>query len=134
MKCYLCENNDFELVHKGTRDNDNIDVLRCKKCGLVFLSSFQHVHNDFYESSGMFGDKKVNICEVRESTLEDDLRRVNMLKNLITGKEILDFGCGYGGFLDNARLYADNVCGIEIENTARKELRLQGYKIWKSID
>lgn len=134
MECYLCENKDYELLHRGTRDNENIDVLRCKNCGLVFLSSFEHVHNAFYESSGMFGDKKVNLREIRESTLEDDLRRANMLKNLITEKEILDFGCGYGGFIDNARLYANNVYGIEIENSARQELELQGYKVWKSID
>ena len=33
--CYNCQNQDFTLEHKGCRDKKNIDVLRCKKCGLL---------------------------------------------------------------------------------------------------
>lgn len=33
MKCIVCGSEEFELVHKGTRDVPEIDVYRCKFCG-----------------------------------------------------------------------------------------------------
>ena len=26
------------MIHKGTRDREDIDVVKCQKCGVVFLS------------------------------------------------------------------------------------------------
>lgn len=132
--CFLCGNSDIELFHKGTRDNKNIDVLKCKKCGLVFLSSFEHIHNEFYENSGMYKKDNLKIQKWREITYEDDTRRANMLKKIIERKDILDFGCGNGGFLDYSKLYANRICGIEIDRAAREDLISHGYTVWEQID
>lgn len=48
-KCFLCSSNGNTIVHKGVRDNHDIDVLKCVDCGLVYLSSFEHINEGFYE-------------------------------------------------------------------------------------
>ena len=44
----------------------------------------------------MFGNIKTPI-------IEDDLRRVDQFKKYLKNKDILDFGCGWGGFLRNIK-------------------------------
>ena len=38
--CYLCGGADLRIEAPCVRDNDAIQVLACKGCGLIFLSSF----------------------------------------------------------------------------------------------
>ena len=58
MECYLCESVRFEIIHKGVRDNPNIDVIKCKECGLVSLNKLDHITNSFYQNSGMIFRKR----------------------------------------------------------------------------
>lgn len=51
-KCYLCGNQSFSQRRGSVRDNTGLKILECTSCGLVFLSSFDHVRNGFYEDSG----------------------------------------------------------------------------------
>ena len=48
--CYLCYSKDIKVIHNGTRDNPNIDVMECCNCKLVFLSSFDHIKDEIYEN------------------------------------------------------------------------------------
>jgi 2-polyprenyl-3-methyl-5-hydroxy-6-metoxy-1,4-benzoquinol methylase len=132
--CYLCGSKNIELLHKGTRDNKNIDVLKCPECNLVFLSSFDHIENGFYEGSGMHDNGRIDIVTWRNNTYEDDARRSDLLKECITDKDVLDFGCGNGGFLQCSEKYTKRVCGIEIERAARQELNEHGYTVWEDIE
>lgn len=118
-KCYLCGNDKISLLHKGTRDNPYIDVLQCKKCRLVFLSSFEHIHNGFYENSMMSPDIRKK-TEWKKSTSNDNSRRVNTLSDLIKNKDVLDFGCGKGGFLNLAKEITRSICGIELDKALEK--------------
>lgn len=131
-KCYLCGNTELKIIHKGTRDRKDLDVLKCPKCGLVCLSSFDHINNNFYEDSGMHQNNDIELMHWRERTKEDDERRAGMLESVIRGKEILDFGCGNGGFLNYARNIAQ-VEGVEIEKAARDELTKQGLTVYSDI-
>lgn len=49
MKCHLCDGENIESVAGKVRDRPEISVLRCATCGLVFLDSFSHVHESFYD-------------------------------------------------------------------------------------
>ena len=113
-KCYVCGSCEIENTGYSLRDDESIKVLRCKRCSLVFLSSFEHINKDFYKDgkmhSGNFDHKKW-----LEASYNDDRRRLMMLKKTIKGKKILDFGCGAGGFLVMGVDYAFRVGGIEKE-------------------
>lgn len=127
MECKICKSKKNTIIHKGTRDIRDIDVLKCEGCGVTFLSDFSHIVEGFYEESGMHQDgKEYTFDQWRADTKEDDTRRANDLGSYFEGKEVLDFGCGNGGFLHNIKKNAKNVYGVELENIAREMLAEEG--------
>ena len=60
-----------------------------------------------------YNDKKYRNKVVKSPRLEDDYRRVNQFKRYLKNKDILDFGCGWGGFLKNIKNYK-SLYGIEL--------------------
>lgn len=120
MICYLCGHPDF-IVRKGTvRDNSSLQILECADCGLVTLSSHQHIHPGHYEESGMHGDGLPSVESWLRETEHDDLRRFEMLKTAIVNRKVLDFGCGAAGFLRLAQTLAAEVAGVEPERRVRE--------------
>ena len=95
MQCYLCNSSNSETIHKGTRDNGNINVLRCKKCTLVYLSSTAHVKETLYENDGQA--KSTEQIEVNAYNFDTE-KRFNDYANALAGKSVLEFGCGRGAF------------------------------------
>ncbi len=55
MTCYLCNHSDFLIRQGSVRDNPSLQIHECTNCGLVALSSFQHIQPSHYEESGMHG-------------------------------------------------------------------------------
>jgi 2-polyprenyl-3-methyl-5-hydroxy-6-metoxy-1,4-benzoquinol methylase len=84
----------------------------------VFLSSFDHIRNGFYENSGMHDGQIDKEAWMKETAWDDD-RRFMSLRRVIENKKILDFGCGNGGFLLKAREVAKHVEGIELESNLK---------------
>ena len=113
--CYLCGGGYFVQRAGTVRDNQALNVLECTSCGLVFLSSFEHIKNGFYEESGMHA-KTIDVETWLRQTAGDDDRRFNQFRRLIENTSVLDFGCGAGGFLNRARDVALRVCGVEVES------------------
>ena len=105
MKCYLCNGIEFKVRADKVRDNENISVIECVKCSLVTLSDIKHIDDSHYQKGNMH-----NIGYSKEQwideTKNDDLRRLNFLKDKINNKKILDFVCGNGGFLLNSKKLA----------------------------
>lgn len=134
-ECNLCGSKNIKVLHEGTRDNKEIDVLKCDECGLVFLSSFTQVSNEYYEDSHMHDNEEEDSFEDWVAiTQEDDNRREKLLTDMCRGKNVLDFGCGNAGFLRGIKSIASSVSGIEIEDAARKIINEQGIKVYKDID
>lgn len=113
-KCYICQSEDSETIHKGVRDNEKLDVLCCKNCGLVFLCDDSHIDSTFYEQGGMLG-KKVNLSKWIKNTYEDDRRRFLTYKKELRNKVVTDFGCGNAGFLNFAKTVCKKVYGLELQ-------------------
>ena len=131
-RCKLCQSEDIEKIHSGTRGNSDVDVLRCKNCRLVFLSTFEHLKDDFYEDGGMRENTAVTDMGVAVDKT-DTLRRITALSGYYDGKDILDFGCGRGSFITLAKNYAKSVSGVEIEKSVVSELREKGFQIENNI-
>lgn len=118
-KCYLCGSEKHKQRDGKVRDREELKIYECLECGLVFLSSFNHIDEEFYTESQMhlvdvIPSQKIN------KTAKDTDRRIEFLKPLIEGKKILDFGCGYGGFLLKAQEIAKETWGIELDKKAQK--------------
>ena len=131
-KCYLCSGENFSVIHLGTRDDPDINVLRCNGCTLVFLDK-NTIFDDYYANSKMHGNSIPTIDEWLIETLKDDERRISQFNDLIKGKVILDFGCGAGGFLRKTVGLSKLSCGIEVEARVHEAYKSSEIKIFNDI-
>ncbi len=133
MKCYLCGSVQHKKRADSVRDNEKLSVLECKSCGLVFLSSFEHIKKDHYEQSGMHGDVTPGVDAWLNKTKRDDLRRAGFLRELLDDATLLDFGCGAGGFLEQAEAIAKEVHGVEPEVRLQESFKQRELTVYKSL-
>lgn len=130
--CFLCDSKENTTIHKGVRDNLNIDVLKCIDCGLIYLSSFDQIDNKNYKDSDM-NEGEQNIEKWMLETEHDDQRRFDFLASDIKEKSLLDFGCGTGSFLFKARTICSYVAGVEIEEYTRKYIVNNGICVEEDL-
>lgn len=130
--CRLCKGNDITVIHKGTRDKSDIDVLKCNTCGFVFLSKIA-TDDKFYTDSQMRSE--IDFNKWRENTFTDDSRRFSRFQNLIHKKNVLDFGCGNGGFLELVKKQGNPRCavGVELDMECVHRLNDEGILCYGSI-
>ena len=114
MKCYLCKSENNYILSERVRDSNEISVLKCNNCELVFLNTFKHLNNELYENSKMHETTKFSIKNWLKESKNDDERRVKQFKKFIKDKVILDYGCGAGGFILNAKKIAKKTFGLEL--------------------
>ncbi len=132
--CYLCGGKELQKRAGGVRDNPTLDVMECSGCGLVFLSSFAHVEEGFYEAGRMHDNEiDADLDAWIKETARDDDRRFRWLRALIPGKSILDFGCGAGMFLKRTIGIAKSVSGIEPEKRLKAHFDKQGLRVAHSL-
>jgi len=132
-KCYLCKNSDVVERPGKVRDNSDLKVLECRSCGLVFLSSFDHIGKDFYKLSGMHSEE-IDLDAWLIETDSDDERRFNFLRNNVENKSVMDFGCGNAGFLMRSRKIARSVVGIEPELRFSDHFKKEGVNVVSDMD
>jgi 2-polyprenyl-3-methyl-5-hydroxy-6-metoxy-1,4-benzoquinol methylase len=143
MKCIICGGGKFLLLHKGTRDVNEINVMKCSECGMVQLDNLSYNSEQKYTEGGMLkatygaiADKVENMewaTWIRETEVDDD-RRFQALKRLCEGKKVLEFGCGNGGFLRRIKKVASEVVGVELMNEARKNIANEGINVYQTLD
>ena len=64
----------------------------------------------------------------------DDIRRKNTLLEYCKNKSVLDFGCGFGGFIKEISKTVKSVAGVELSACEREYLKKVGYRVEKNID
>lgn len=128
FSCMLCGSSDYIIRIGHARDNATLVPLECTSCGLVSLSSHEHINDNYYEQSHMHDFVSCDPALLMQQDAENTERRYLQWKNIFVGKHILDIGCGAGGFLLKMREIAASVSGIE------PELRLQKHFIQNTLD
>lgn len=132
-KCYLCNSENLKKRQGTVRDNDDLYILECVDCGLVFLSSFSHMEEahskDFNIHVG-----QITLDQWVKETAFDDERRFNQFSRQISNKAILDFGCGTGGFLIRAKKVAGKTYGIDLEERLDEHYSKNDLEIYKRIE
>ncbi len=132
-QCYLCSGTEFNKRLGNVRDNPELEIYECSSCGLVFLSSFDHVRDGFYENSKMHGGELPDVEAWLKETVSDDERRFQYIKSVLPNCKLLDFGCGAGGFLLRAREVAVAVFGIELESQLKNHFQNNNLIVFKSL-
>jgi len=136
--CYLCGCRDFGEVSGTVRDNPKLKILKCGSCNLVFLSSFSHVNNGFYELSkwhtGLYGEENdIDVDAYIKDRKPDAERYFGSLKELIANKSILDFGCGTGEFLIKAKKVAKKAVGLEREEKLKSRFKREKLDVYSDL-
>ncbi len=114
-------------ISKKTRDK-NINVLKDRVTKIIFLEKYI-THNKYYSNfkhtKGKIKSIKGNI---NVTEIDDDTRRKNKFNNLFRQKSVLDFGCGWGGFLNKLK-NAKSINGIELRNECINFIKKKRKKI-----
>ncbi len=131
--CYLCGGRDLAVRPGTVRDRPELEIYECNSCGLVFLSSHIHINDIFYANSGMH-EGNVDMSRWIRETYPDDSRRYCYLKQMLEGKDVLDYGCGAGGFLKLARDTAKSVAGIEPDRSVDSVFAAEKIMLWHSLE
>ena len=128
----LSDKNSFEVFNESTRDISNLNVLKCKNSGVIVLEKFI-ISEDYYEKNIHYTDEFKGNTEtikglIKSKPLEDDIRRFESYKELIKGSEILDFGCGRGGFIQLSKKISKRSVGLELNIINREYLNNIGVQ------
>jgi 2-polyprenyl-3-methyl-5-hydroxy-6-metoxy-1,4-benzoquinol methylase len=109
--------------------------LECENCGLVFLSSFEHFNEKIHENSGMFKEGGLTTVDtIFKFNKIDNNRRYKQFEELIFDKDILDFGCGVGNFLIQAKERAKSCCGVEVNKEFMEFHRKLGLEVVQNLN
>ena len=126
MKCYLCGGEKHKKRPGSVRDNPELAINECETCGLVFLQPDRKTN---YETGEMHsGSMTLTINQWLQLCDKDDERRFKFLKDTVVNRDVLDFGCGPGGFLMRVKSLAKSVTGIELESRTQPHLLDRGIK------
>ena len=128
-KCLLCNSSEYKVRPGHARDDENLVPWECCDCGLVRLSSFAHMVDNFYEDSHMHDSTPYNPEVMEKVANEDDVRRFHDFYPIFKGKSLLDFGCGSGQFLALAKTTAQQVCGVEPDRSWLDIHKQMGLKV-----
>jgi len=133
MKCYICNSKSISKQKGKVRDLPDVPILKCNNCRLVFLSSDSHISDNFYEDSKMYDNQIDPIAELN-NCLKDDERRFEHCKDFSINKDVLDFGCGYGGFLEKISKVCSSADGVERNYDAVDFLSNKGFNVYEKLD
>jgi SAM-dependent methyltransferase len=128
--CDICNYTKFiKLIKKN-----NINIMECKNCGLVFSELIPVNINDVYSNQAYLTETIEAID--KESLYRKERFGKERLKILLKYKKrgkLLDIGCGTGWFIELAKEYF-NCFGVEYSDDLIKYLIEKNINVYKDID
>ena len=105
-----------ELFNSRTRDVANLKVWRDRVSGVIYIDEY-YTGDQSYIDGGYVKDHLLlqsGSASFEENT--DAVRRFNSNLRFVSGKKVLDFGCGNGRFLRLIKEHCGLVTGVEIQS------------------
>ncbi|MEP3049350.1 MAG: class I SAM-dependent methyltransferase [Roseibium sp.] len=103
-----------EVFADRTRDRDGVTVFRDRRSGVIYIDGF-YSGDDVYEE-GTYRDTNLKVTGTRDyEIVRDAARRSKAYQGFVSGKHIVDFGCGDGAFLQAVRGNTASCCGVELQ-------------------
>lgn len=122
-----------KLFSHETRDNNNLEVWRDEISEVIFIRD-NYVGDKAYTESEYVKDTPV---DEKPRSFEDQRnldRRLSAFKHYTWGKDICDFGCGAGLFLDSVKGNCSSVIGVELQKRFLDSMKNQGIRCTNSLD
>ena len=114
------------LFSKRTRDKENLPVWRDRLSGVIYINDY-YVGEDEYLTSEYNKDLSVPISSLSSEDQRNLDRRVAAYGHLGKNKDVCDFGCGAGLFIEAIKNRCSSVIGVELQaqhisNLKQKEI------------
>jgi len=140
IKLKLISKLNLITLNNKTRDK-KIKVIKDLKTKIIFLEKYI-TSNEYYSSLNYKNhDKKIKkrskkkIANVKTLSgiiktpiIEDDYRRAKQFEKYLKNKNVLDFGCGWGGFLTNIK-QNKSLSGVELREECINHIQNKIKKI-----
>lgn len=123
----LSRTDSFEIFNEGVRDRKDINAIRCKRSGVIVLDNINASTEEMYKDKKGMEYFQTNFINA------DDEKRAATYKEVIRGKNWLDFGCGQGGPSLLLKDIAKNAHGLELQQAPREYLNSKKVKCFSSI-
>lgn len=138
MRCHVCEGNRFTVMRQKVRYDIPRVVVRCRRCGFVFLRPREGSTQDFYEEKSY--RKKYGPVYQKSSTPREIFEMYYPFQEDIVAKirpilrkdmKVLDVGCSAGHFLAALKGKVAVRVGIELsKREAAFANRNLGFKVY----
>jgi 2-polyprenyl-3-methyl-5-hydroxy-6-metoxy-1,4-benzoquinol methylase len=104
----------YEIVDKRSYDTDiKVHYYQCHNCNIVFQDSINLSQRDYFDE--FYNNKSIGVSSLRAHEISQGSIYRNILEKVIINnniKEILDFGCGDGTFLNYIEEYCPNMYNL----------------------
>ena len=133
---------DSRLINLNNKTRDkNIKVIKDLKTKIIFLEKYV-TSTKYYSSLNYKNEDKIasnrvkrritsiktHFGNIKTPIVDDDYRRARKFEKYLKNKNILDFGCGWGGFLKNIKKYK-SLNGVELRKKVLKYIKNNIKKI-----
>lgn len=123
VSCILCDVKDFDVLKKITVDTAILNLVKCKKCSLVFLSPRITNVSDVYSSDSL--NNSTYYSEVLDDDKNSFRERLKFCEKYLTSKTtVLDIGASVGTFLSVCRKAGfKKIHGVELNKSSREKAK-----------
>jgi SAM-dependent methyltransferase len=118
-------------VHQKLYSKNSCQILRCDQCGLGRAETSGFDAHTYYSEDYFSGVRRDGYADYRGSEpvlRREFVRTVDYIRGFCRGGRLLEIGCAYGFFLEEARRFYD-VGGIEIADAAVTFCRARGLSV-----
>jgi len=140
IKLKLISKSNLRTISNKTRDK-KIKVIKDLRTKIIFLEKYITT-NDYYsllkykdddrkvldKSKRKIANVKTFSGNIKTPIIEDDYRRASQFEKNLKNKDIIDFGCGWGGFLRNIKNYK-SLSGVELRKECTSFIKNNIQKI-----
>lgn len=126
--CPVCLRASNSKFKQSYRSEDKVfSLFECSSCMVQFWSPFKNPGKDWYES--VYGEEDYNRNDEQTPIRPGFRFFISKWRHQLKDKEILDFGCGSGVFLDLLRKNGvGKLWGLDLNKYAIAGLQKRGYK------
>jgi SAM-dependent methyltransferase len=132
LQCPACSR---PTRHRSLYSKNGCEILQCAECGLGRAQQTDFDPGAYYNEDYFSGGRADGYADYRSA--EAILRRefshkVAFIRRFRESGRLLDVGCAYGFFLEEAKGFYE-VCGIEIAEEAAAACRARGLKVLTGV-
>ncbi len=123
------------LFNDRTRDIDGLKVWKDTVSGVIYIDDFYTGDETYID--GSYRDalaKNLGTGKPEYERTIDTQRRLKTYLKYITGKKVLDFGCGNGDFLKLAKPFCVDVLGVELQENYVATLNGNGIECVNNLE